>query len=108
MKKGDKPCIFISLYRSPSQIQDEFEKFSENLERNLDRLFQNKPFLVVFIGDFNVKSSNWYYHGKSSSEGNAVDAITKQYGLNQVIKEPTLILDNSSICTDLIFTPKEI
>ena len=97
-------CNFISLYRSPSQSQDEFKKFSENLERNLDRLFQDNPFLVVVIGDFIVKSSNWYYHDKSSSEGNAVDAITKQYGLHQVIKEPTHILDNSSTCIDLIFT----
>ena len=30
--------------------------------------------------------------------------ITKQYGLHQVIEEPTHILDNSSTCIDLIFT----
>ena len=77
LKICDKLCNFISLYRSPSESQDEFEKRSENLERNLDRLFQNNPFSVVVIGDFNVKSSNWYYHDKSSSEGNAVDTITK-------------------------------
>ena len=68
LKIGDKLCNFISLYRSPSQSQDEFEKLSENLEINLDRLFQNNPFLVVVIGDFNVKSSNWYCYNKSSSE----------------------------------------
>ena len=48
LKIGDKLCSFISLYRSPSQTQDEFENFFENLERNLDRLFQNNPFLVFF------------------------------------------------------------
>ena len=104
MKIGDILCNFIFLYRSPSQSQDEFETFSENLERNLDRLFQNNPFLVVVLVDFNVESSNWYYHDKSSSEGNAVDTTAKQYGLHQVIKEPTHILDNSSTCIDLIFT----
>ena len=97
-------CNFISLYRSPSQTQYKFEKFSENLEKNLDLLLQNNPFLVVVIGDFNVKSSNWYYHDKPSSEGNAVDTITKQYVLHQLIKEPTHILDNSSTCIDFIFT----
>ena len=55
LKIGDKLCNFISLYGCPSQSQDEFERFSENLERNLDRLFQNNPFLVAVIGDFNVK-----------------------------------------------------
>ena len=107
LKVGDKLCNFISLYRSPSQTQDEFEKFSENLERNLDCLFQNNPFLVVVIRDFNVKSRTWYYHNKSSSGGNAVDIITKQYGLHQVIKEPTHTLDtldNSSTCINLIFS----
>ena len=38
LKIGDKLCNFISLYRSPSQSQNEFEKFSEDLERNLDDL----------------------------------------------------------------------
>ena len=80
------------------------KKFSENLERNLHRAFQNNPFLVVVIGDFNVKSSNWHYHDKSSLEGNAFDTITKQYGVHQVIKKPTHTLDNSSNCIDLIFT----
>ena len=67
----------------------------------LDCFFQNNPFLVVVIGEFNV---NWYYHDKSSSEGNAVGTIIKQYVLHQVIKEPIYILGNSSTCIDLIFT----
>ena len=37
------------------------------------------------------------------AEGNSVDTITKQYGLHQVIKVPTHILDNSSTCIDLFF-----
>ena len=104
LKIGDKLCNLISLYRSPSQSQEEFEKFSENLERNFDDLLQSNPFLVVVIGDFNIKSSNWYCRDKSSLEGDTVDNITKQYGLHQIIREPTLILDNTSSCIDLIFT----
>ena len=52
LKIGDKICIFIFLYRSPSQTEDEFEKLSLNLERNLDELLQNNTFLVIDIGDF--------------------------------------------------------
>ena len=96
LKIGDKLCNCISLYRSPSQSQDEFEKFSENLERNLDDLLQNNPFLVVVISDFNVKSNNWYCRDKSSLEADTVDNITKEYGLHQVIRETTHILDNTS------------
>ena len=74
------------------------------MERNLDDLLENNPFLVVVIGDFSVKSNNWYCRDKSSLEGDTVDNITKQYGLQQVIREPTHILDNTSSCIDLIFT----
>ena len=77
---------------------------NENLERNLDDLLQNNPLLVVVISDFNVISNNWYCRDKSSLEGDTVDTITKQYGLHQVIREPTHILDNISSCIGLIFT----
>ena len=55
---GGKIWNFISLYRYPSQTQDEFEKFIENLELNLESLCQNNPFLMVLIGDLNAKPKN--------------------------------------------------
>ena len=48
LKIDDTLCNFVSFYLSPSHTQD--EKCSESLERNLDRLFQNNPFLFVVIG----------------------------------------------------------
>ena len=58
-----------------------------NLKINLDRLLQSNSFFVVVIMDFSVKSSKWYYHEKSRSEGNAVNTITKQYGPHWVINK---------------------
>ena len=103
---GGKICNFISLYRSPSQTQDEFEKFIDNLELNLETLCQNNPFLIVLIGDLNAKSKNWYSHDKTSHEGNEIENVTAQFGLQQIIKEPTRISNTSSACIDLIFTPQ--
>ena len=57
-KIGEKLCSFISLYRSPSQTQGEFDKVTHNLELNLDLPVQNNPYLVVVLGDFNAKSKN--------------------------------------------------
>ena len=34
----------------------------------------------------------------------AIENVTSQFGLEQAIKEPTHILDNSSSCINLIFT----
>ena len=104
LKIGDKLCNFVALYRPPSQTQDEFEKFSNNLELNLGTLSQKNPFLVVAIGDFNAKSKSWYINGSTTSQGNVLENITPQFGLQQIIKEPTHILGNSSSCIDLIFT----
>ena len=98
-------CNFISLYRSPSQTQDEFEKLIDNLELNLDILCQDNPFLIVLIGDLNAKLKNWYCHEKSSHEGNAIENVTSQFGFQQIINETKHISNTSSSCSiDLIFT----
>ena len=54
MKIGEKLCNFIVLYRSPSQSQDEFETFLNNIDLNLDTILANNPFLTVVLGDFTV------------------------------------------------------
>ena len=69
----------------------------------------NKPLEIednvnITLGDFNTKSSNWYKHDQTTYEGSRMDAVTSQFGLQQLIKEPTHILGNSSSCIDLIFT----
>ena len=46
---GGKICNFISLYKSSSQTKDEFEKFIDNLELNLETLCPNNPFLTMLI-----------------------------------------------------------
>ena len=104
LKIGDKSCNFIALYRSPSQSQDDFETFSDNFEMTLETLAQKGSFLTTIIGDFKAKSCNWYSHDKTSFEGSTMESITSQFGLHQLIKEPTQLLQNSSSYIDLIFT----
>ena len=70
----------------------------------LDILAQKNPFLMTTIGDFNAKSKNWYSQDKTSFEGKTIESITSQFGLYQLINEPTHLLENSSSCIDLIFT----
>ena len=103
IKVKDKLCNFISLYRSPNQSQDNFESFINNLEYNLDSFMVNNPFLTVILGDFNAKSSLWY-NNVTTYEGSKTDGVTSQFGLQQIIKEPTHFIGDSSSCIDLIFT----
>ena len=55
---GNKVCNFITIYRSPSQNQDDFQAFIDNSEMKLETLAQRNPFLMVVIGDFNAKSKH--------------------------------------------------
>ena len=61
-------CNFLCLYRSPTQTRDTFETFAENLELTSDTLTNNNPFLIVAIGDFNAKTTNWYKNDTTSYE----------------------------------------
>ena len=44
---SNKLCSFVALYRSPSQSQDDFATFSDNLEMTLDFVSKKNPFLLV-------------------------------------------------------------
>ena len=104
LKIADKSCNFIALYRSPTQSQDDFETFSDNFEMALETLAQNVSFLTTIIDDVNATSCNWYSHDKTSFDGSTIESITSQFGLHQLINEPTYLLQNSSSFIDLIFT----
>ena len=99
-----KGCKFICLYRSPSQTNGEFESFLKNFKVTLDKIHEDNPFMISVLGDFNAKSNNWCKNDITSHEGSMIDAVTSNYGLHQLIQEPTHILNSSSSCIDLIFT----
>ena len=92
------------MCRSPNQSQDEFETFTNNLELILDKIFETNPFLLIELGDFNIKLSKRYKNDKTTTEGSKKANLTSQYGLKQIINQPTHILKNSSSCIDLLFT----
>ena len=100
---GNKICNFITLYRSPSQNQDDFQAFIDSLEINLETLAQRHSFLMVFLDDFSGKSKHWCSQDSTNFEGITLENMTSQFALSQVITEATHILESSSSCIDLIF-----
>ena len=95
---------FLCLCRSLSQTGDIFETFADNFELTLDIIINKNPFLIVALGDFNAKTTNLYKNDINSYEGLRIDNITFQFGLQQLINEPTHLSANSSLCIDLIST----
>ena len=53
---------------------------------------------------FRRSCNNWCQTDITSPEGSKIDTIASGNGLNQLIQEPTHILNSSSSCIDLIFT----
>ena len=95
---------FIFCTRLEQNLLFRFETFSNNLEMRLVTLEQKGSFLTTIIVDFNAKSYTWYSNDKTSFEGSTIESITSQFGLDQLINEPTHLLQNSSSFIDLIFT----
>ena len=62
------------------------------------------PFLTTRIGNVPAKSKDWCLTDITSFDGSKIDFLTSQFGLLQITKEPTHILDKSRSCIDMIFT----
>ena len=92
------------IYRSPSQDREQFESFSSAFEEVLFNLSNEKPLFKVIVGDFNARSSSWWCDDITTTEGLSIDYLTSQYGLYQIVSEPTHLLPQSASCIDLIFT----
>ena len=68
LKLENKRCTTVSLYRLSSQSADEFEKFLNNLNLNVESISQKNLFLTVVIGDFNARLSKWWMDDKTTQE----------------------------------------
>ena len=84
--KNKKKGYAISLYRSPSQIPDQFDNFILLFEELLREL---KSCFILITGDFNCRNSNWYLGDPVTPQGARVEALSSFYGLNQPIKTPS-------------------
>ena len=86
------------------KFEGDFENFCNNFELTLDAVSAYNHFLIAAIGDFNAKSSNWYTGDTNAFEDSKIEAITSQFGLQQIINEPTHIQGKSESCIGLIFS----
>ena len=61
-----------------------WNSFLEDVKLKFDAMTDNNLFLVVKIGDFNVRSSNRCINDKSNYKGSKTDLAT-QYDLKEII-----------------------
>ena len=100
----NKKIFTVTLYRSLSQNDDEFDEFLRSFESVIDNIKQSNTYFVLITGDFNACSNSWWENDINNFEGISIENLTTSYGLKQLISEPTHLLPTSSSCIDLIFT----
>ena len=66
--------IYFSL--SISETSDGFEKITDNFELTLATLAVSNSHLIGVLGDFNIKSKNWYINDKATTEGAKIGFAT--------------------------------
>ena len=92
----NKKIIIPSLYRSPSQNNEEFESFSTKFEHLLSDISARKQLVSVILGDFNVRSSSWWSGDIDSLECSKPFSLSTLNGFNQIVSD-------SCSCIDLTF-----
>ena len=105
IKTGSGRFFLCVCYRSPSQTPGEFDDFSSKWEETIINVNNCSPNSAIFLGDFNVKNSDWWNGDTTDAGGREIQNLATQHGLDQLIDGPTHIPPNASpSCIDLIFS----
>ena len=86
--------FLMTLYRSPSQSDIEFDDFITNLELLIDNIYNLNPYFIILLGDFNAKLKKWKPDDIDTKEGSRIDGVASSFALTQIISGPTHILAN--------------
>ena len=96
-----KVSLLLCVDKYPSQNNDQFLYLYEDL---INETTLWNPLFYLILGDFNVQSPTCWDDDKTSIEGIQLDALSSLYGLHQLIKEWTHLMESSASDLDLIFT----
>ena len=96
--------MFVAVYRSPSQNDEQFKVFMDTLQTTCDRLQRERPYSIIITGDFNCRSSQWWGEDIENLEGTALDEKFETNNLYQLIDEQTNMRSGSMSCIDLVIT----
>ena len=75
LKTKKHKCFITCLYRSPSQSNDDFSNFCDDLELTLSNLNQETPLCIVVLGDFNARIKKRLVTDKDNGPGVELDKL---------------------------------
>ena len=105
LRFGRKTIFFTVLYRNPKYKANspEFLNFIENFKNLHSNILNEKPYFVIYTGDFNAQSIQWWPAGDDNNEGIQLNILFSELRLTQLISEPTHFRDHCHpTCIDLV------
>ena len=90
---GRKKIFFTVLYRNPIHkvTSPEFHTFVGKFTDLHTKILNLRPYCVIYTGDFNDHSINWWSDGDSNTEGTQFNILFSELGLSQLISEPIFV-----------------
>ena len=76
-----KKIFFVGLYRPPGMSSDDFVLFMQRLELLVDYMRDEKPHCIIFTGDFNFRSQQWWPGDIENEEDVALDELIESNNL---------------------------
>ena len=105
LRFGRNKICFTVLYRNPIHKvgSPEFFNFIDNFRDLHSKMSSEKPYFLIFPGDFIAHSVQWWPNGDSNNERTQLNLLFSELGLTQLISEPTHFRENCQpSCIDLI------
>ena len=99
-----KRIFYILCYRKFNQTNDEMNSFFEKLDCALQKIKAENPYCIMMGGDFNAHLKDWYTDGITDTAGVNLLRVLDDYGLTQLVDQPTYIVNNTHTCVDLFAT----
>ena len=90
LKFGNKKIFFTLIYSPAYKVgYPELDNFLTNLNNLLNNIANENPYVVFYTGDFNSHSELCGPGGDTNPEGIKIEEITSNFGLSQLINEPS-------------------
>ena len=99
-----KKIFFTVIYRRSGQSPIEFDTFIQKFDQICQLIINEKPYTMLFTGDFNAHLKQWSESDSDNSFGIELQKIFDSHGLFQIVDQPTFITSTCSTCIDLVVT----
>ena len=111
LKIYGKKVFFIHSYRRFGMNGDvnECNTYFEKFENMMEKLKQENPYCTIVVGDFNAHHSTWHkehpnLRANTDVHGVRMQSIFADNNLEQIVNQPTYVMNNQSTLIDLVAT----